>query len=272
MRLASQDVAMLADGQFVDTKLVRRLERVHDSFSVAWLEGHVDGPAGVRLERFGPVTAAVTPSRPDLDFMNRIHGLPESPDVLDEVLALYREHGLRPWVELPPGSDEIASRLADEGARPLDAVTVLYGVPTAAEPAAEVELRRVGPDEARQFGRVHLEGHGVPAGIIEVDASSFAASVGREDMIQYLARVDGEDAGAGVLFFLDGDASLANASTIERFRRRGVQTALLAQRLADAAEAGAGLITSLTTFGSDSQRNLVRAGLQVAYTKTVWRL
>ena len=57
---------------------------------VAWLEGHVDGPAGVRLERFGPVTAAVTPSRPDLDFMNRIHGLPESPGRGFEQMGLFR--------------------------------------------------------------------------------------------------------------------------------------------------------------------------------------
>ena len=91
-------------------------------------------------------------------------------------------------------------------------------------------------------------------------------------MTHYLARVDGEDAGAGVLFFHGGDAALANASTLERFRRRGVQTALVAKRLGVAAEAGAGLITGLTTFGSDSQRNMERAGLRMAYTKTVWRL
>ena len=263
---------MSAGEQFVDLELVRRLEAVLDAFSVAWLEGHVGGPAGVRLERFGPVTAAVTPSRPDLDFMNRIHGLPEEPEVLDDVLALYRAEGIRPWVELPPGSDRLASRLADEGARPLIAVTILYAVPFAQEPAPGVELRRVGRDEVLQFARVHLEGHGVPAELIEVDAPAFAASVGREDMIQYLARVNGEDAGAGVLFFHDGDATLANASTVERFRRRGVQTALVAQRLTDAAEAGAGLITTLTAFGSGSQRNMERAGLQVAYTRTVWRL
>ncbi len=62
---------------FATDKLVRRLEGAIDAFAVAWLEGHASGdnPAGIRLERFGDVVAAATPARPDLDFMNRIHGL-----------------------------------------------------------------------------------------------------------------------------------------------------------------------------------------------------
>ena len=257
---------------FVTPKLVRRLERTIDAFGVAWLAGHVGGPAGLRLERLGPVTAAVTESRPDLDFMNRIHGLPEDPARLDDVLAIYRAAGIRPWVELPPGTEELAARLADAGARPLEPVAVLY---TAAEPAevpAAPELRVVGPEEALHFGHLHLEGHGVPAGIRSLDAPGVAAVVAREDVRAYIASLDGEDVAAGVLFLHDGDASAANASTVERFRGRGCQTALLARRLTDAAHAGAELFSALTTLGSPSQRNMERAGLRVAYTKTVWRL
>ena len=85
---------MPAAQPFVDRELVGRLERVLGAFSVAWLEGLADGPAGVRLERFGAVTVSVAPSRPELDFMNRIHGLPQDPEVLDEVLSLYRREGI----------------------------------------------------------------------------------------------------------------------------------------------------------------------------------
>ncbi len=258
----------------VDRELVGRLERVIDAFAVAWLEKHVGGPADVRLERFGPVTAAWTPSRPDLDFMNRIHGLPEDPSALEEILAFYGEVGIRPWIELPPGSEGIAARLAGEGGRPLAPVSVLYAVPTEqeVEMPAGVEIRRVAKDEALDFARVLLQGHGVPPEIVDLDSPAFAATFDRGDMLHYFARVDGEDAGAAVLFFHDGDASTANASTIERFRRRGCQSALLARRLADAAEAGSGLVTTLTLFGSGSQRNMERAGFRMAYTKTSWRL
>jgi hypothetical protein len=257
---------------FVTLDLVRRLERSIDAFAVVWLEGHVGGSSGVRLERFGPVIAAVAESRPELDFMNRIHGLPEDPGRVEEVLALYREVGVRPWVELPPGCEALVAKLVDEGARPLVSVAVLYAVPEPRVVPDGPELRRVGPDEALHFAHLHLEGHGVPAEIRAVDAPGVAAALARDGVQGYLARVDGEDAAAGVLFFHEGDASAANASTIERFRRRGCQAALLAQRLTDAAEAGAELFSSLTILGSASQRNMERAGLRVAYTKTVWRL
>ena len=72
---------------------------------------------------------------------------------------------------------------------------------------------------------------------------------------------------------LDDDlAYLANASTLPELRNRGVQTALIAARIADARAAGCDTVCAGAAFGSQSQRNLQRAGLQVAYTKAVWRL
>jgi hypothetical protein len=86
---------------FAKDELVRRLEGAIDAFAVAWLEGHASGddPAGILLERFGDVVAAATPARPDLDFMNRIHGLAVAVSAaLAEVLSFYRSLGLRPWI------------------------------------------------------------------------------------------------------------------------------------------------------------------------------
>lgn len=82
----------------------------------------------------------------------------------------------------------------------------------------------------------------------------------------YLARVDGEPAGGGALSVAGGLAALFSASTRPRFRRRGVQTALLAARLA-AAAAGCDVATVQANPGSDSHRNIQRAGFQIAYTK-----
>jgi hypothetical protein len=134
------------------------------------------------------------------------------------------------------------------------------------------EVRSAGPGEALPVARLHLEGHGVPPGVIDVDAPGVATALARDDVRAYVASVDGEDAATGVLFVHGADAYAATASTVERFRGRGCQAALLARRLNDAAEAGALLFSSLTILGSPSQRNLERAGLRVAYTKTAWRL
>jgi GNAT superfamily N-acetyltransferase len=92
----------------------------------------------------------------------------------------------------------------------------------------------------------------------------FALSPGVEC---YLARVDGKVAGGGTLAIRDGVAGLFGASTLPVFRRRGVQTALLRARLARAAEAGCDLAVCLAQPGSTSQRNIVRRGFTVLYTR-----
>lgn len=83
----------------------------------------------------------------------------------------------------------------------------------------------------------------------------------------YLARVDGKVAGGGSLVLRDAVAGLFGASTLPAFRKHGVQSALLHARLARAAEAGCDLAVCLARPGSTSQRNIVRSGFQVLYTR-----
>jgi len=83
----------------------------------------------------------------------------------------------------------------------------------------------------------------------------------------YLARVDGRIAGGATLSLRDGVAGLFGASTLLPFRNRGVQTALLNARLARATRAGCDIAACLAQPGSSSQRNIVRKGFQVLYTR-----
>jgi len=83
----------------------------------------------------------------------------------------------------------------------------------------------------------------------------------------YLARVDGAVAGGATLTIHDGVAGLFGASTLPAFRKRGVQTALLETRLARAAAARCDLAACLTQPGSRSQRNVMRQGFSVLYTR-----
>jgi GNAT superfamily N-acetyltransferase len=83
----------------------------------------------------------------------------------------------------------------------------------------------------------------------------------------YLARLDGKVAGGATLTIRNGVGGLFGASTLPDFRGRGVQTALLHTRLARAAEAGCDLAVSLALPGSTSERNIVRRGFSVLYTR-----
>ena len=67
----------------------------------------------------------------------------------------------------------------------------------------------------------------------------------------------------------DDVAQLTGAATAPEHRRRGVQTALLAARLADAADAGCDIAVVTTAPGSKSQQNVQRQGFHLLYTRAV---
>lgn len=83
----------------------------------------------------------------------------------------------------------------------------------------------------------------------------------------YLALVDGKPASMATLHMADGVGCLESACTLPEFRGRGAQSALIRQRIADAAAAGCDLIVSQTGSGTVSQNNMERCGLRIAYSK-----
>lgn len=90
----------------------------------------------------------------------------------------------------------------------------------------------------------------------------------RESACNFLAFINGDVAGGGAVAAHEGVGGLFGASTLPAFRRRGVQTALLAARLAWAREQQCDIAVSITQPGSISQRNIERYDFRVAYTRT----
>ena len=90
-----------------------------------------------------------------------------------------------------------------------------------------------------------------------------------EGFVRYLAVREGEPAGGGSMRLSGGIAQLCGAATLPEHRRRGVQTALLARRLADAANAGCDVAVVTTQPGSKSQENVQRRGFELLYTRAI---
>lgn len=86
---------------------------------------------------------------------------------------------------------------------------------------------------------------------------------------QLLARRDGELAGGASLRIFESVAQLSGAATLPAHRRRGVQTALVSHRLAEAARRGCDVAVVTTQPGSKSQQNLQRFGFAVLYVRAV---
>lgn len=134
--------------------------------------------------------------------------------------------------------------------------------------APGVEVRPALPEEAELWARLLVEGF---AGTDPSVVTLLPVGTGLFRManaVPYIATVDGEPAAVGGLSFYEGVASIFGATTLERFRGRGTQNALLHARLSAAIQIGCTLATSGTPPGTSSHRNMERHGFRVAYTRT----
>ncbi len=88
----------------------------------------------------------------------------------------------------------------------------------------------------------------------------YAAAIGLPGWTHYLSLADGLPAGGSALFTDAGVSIFMVAATDPMFRGRGIQTALIGRRLADAAAAGCDLLMTETVASNASPRNFERAG------------
>lgn len=137
-----------------------------------------------------------------------------------------------------------------------------------APPERYVRVREAERTEAKLYTRIVTQGFAeqlpVTQSLLNVLEGFFHRSCGQ----CFFALVDGEIAGGAAVGAEDGIAELYGASTLPGFRGRGVQTALLARRMAWAAERNCEIATTTTQPGTSSQRNFERAGFQIAYSRT----
>jgi hypothetical protein len=134
-------------------------------------------------------------------------------------------------------------------------------------PTSGVEIRRASREELDLWvltvAQGFVENSPVTQEVLSV-MKMFASGKGTEC---YLARINGRVVGGATLAFRGKIAGLFGASTLPEFRKRGVQTALLCMRLRRAEEAGCQLAMSLARPGGASERNIMRRGFRVLYTR-----
>ena len=139
----------------------------------------------------------------------------------------------------------------------------------------DIDVRPVGPEDAKKFGQVLSEGLEAPAA-----ASWLAAfAVNQPGLTAYLA-YDGSLAVGAAALFIDGEWGwLFIAAVRPAYRNRGAQTALLARRLEDGKKAGVrtfnvGALRPAPGHGDvfASYRNIERVGFKIAYNRPNYML
>jgi GNAT superfamily N-acetyltransferase len=158
---------------------------------------------------------------------------------------------------------------------PIEISSVLYR--PVEKPAAEshnnIRVRITGPEEAQLWTETSARGwvHEHPE-FRDFILQSAALASAREQSLCFLGEMDGRPGAAGVLCIHDGVALFGGSSTIPELRRRGLQAALLEERMRYAFDHGCDLAMMVAEAGGDSQRNAERKGFRIAYTRTKWRL
>jgi len=195
---------------------------------------------------------------------------------LDVIERFFFERGAPALHEVSPLVGVAAlDLLCARGYRPIEISNVLYRLveKPAAQDHGHIRVRVIGPQEAQLWTNISVQGwaHEHPE-LLEFALQSGAICSAREQSLCFLGEVDGKPGAAGVLCLHDGVALFGGSATIPELRRRGLQAALLEQRMRYAFEHGCDLAMMVAQAGSDSQRNAERKGFRIAYTRTKWRL
>ncbi len=261
----------------IDHALAARLELTQAWRSVHYTQAQqrLDPTLGSAVLPVGDGYAVyVGPDSP----VQRVIGLgmsrPVTAAILDEIEVFFRQRQSSARIDLCPLADpSLKEQLAQRGYRLQSFQNVLVcALPRPEAPPALPDGFRITQVTAHDGPLwIQTTGQGFdasetpsPATLAIMTPNFYAANA-----TCFLAWIGDQPAGGGAMYQHGGVVELGGASTRPAFRERGVQTALLAQRLTVAAAAGCDLAIVATEPGSASQRNIARAGFQLAYTKVV---
>jgi GNAT superfamily N-acetyltransferase len=269
---------------FCDRALAARIELAEARLMAAASDAAAErgtGPAGFVIPVAGGVATFAGPDSP----FNKVAGLgfggtPGAAD-LTAIEEAFSARGAPVQVELAHLGDPATGMLLTSRGYRLTGFENVLGLALAGAPeraaAAGITVR---PSAEAEFdtwldvvtrGFAHPDDQDAQPHEQFPDAALAAAErdLAAAGAIRYVALRDGVVAGAAS-FRVAGDiAQLTGAATAPGHRRRGVQTALLSARLADAAAAGCSIAVVAAQPGSRSQQNVQRQGFDLLYTRAV---
>jgi len=255
-----------------DLQVVRRSRSIAADYCRSRLQIIADRPGNPRaaeVREFGAAFALRAPAFGPHVF-NRAYGF--SDDQIDEagqVVAWYADGAVPGSFEITPGLPAVKLvRLLQECGYRQSGFHATFGALLAPPITASVgvEVRQV--ESQKDLGAFADAYHlGWNLNDFRIPMEAWPKAPGWS---LYIGLVEGRTAGAAILYQKGDDAYLADSAVSPQFRRHGVHRALLERRCQDAASNGARTVFSGAEFLSGSHRNMIRNGLGLLYTETVW--
>ena len=254
-------------------QLIARVERFQARFHAACMSALADlpgNPFGVEVRRFGSgdgVACKVLHS--SLRGKNRVQGFSVADiDGLDDLLSFYRAEGLPCSLTVRHGemTEALFARLTAVGLWSAGSGTVPAIVPGGLadeDVAPDVTVRRSGPEEKELYLDLFQQAF---AGRDEADPE-YRPIQWAEDALpggaRYVAEFDGRPVAMASFPIRDGVGFFGTAGVLPQYRGRGVQTALIRRRLAEAPALGCDLALGGGSMNTTTYRNFERAGLRL---------
>ena len=197
---------------------------------------------------------------------------------IDRLIAFYKSRGVEPKIELASFADQtLVDALAAKGflVREFENVMVCdtdIDIDTSGQPEGlsidivDIDNRR----EVETFIKVSTSGFrptGAPVPEALWNASHQLLSLPR--CFSFLARINGIAVSGSSIDIGGKVGCLMGTSVLPDWRRRGIQSALIAHRLQFAAAKGLDLVTIHSHPGIPTERNATRLGFKLAYVKAI---
>ena len=266
-------------GKVVTKELTKYIEEIETDAiysRLSKIKMIANNPMGVEIRKYGNATAFTVQNIPGPSF-NKVKGMmDEDLAYLDDIINFYEEKGIPPRFELTPAhaTSPLYSSLTKRGLFHNDFLTNLYADPQILSDYENeyqsISIREFNGDEFDLFAELYVSAFNMPKFLKENIANNNKVLHGSLEWKFYLACYQGEPAGMGVLYIGEKGAYLAAAGTIPSYRNKGIQGKLIRYRMKEAQQRNCQLIVGQANFGTSSQNNMERAGLKIAYTKSVW--
>jgi hypothetical protein len=195
---------------------------------------------------------------------------------LDSIERFFLDHSAPVFHKVSPfAGTGVLDLLCARDYRPIEINNVLYRPVerTKTEHHGHIRVRSIGPEETQVW--TDISARGLMSEHPELGdflLQHGAISAAREQSVCFLAELGGRPGAASILCMHEGIALFGGATTIPELRRRGLQTALLHERMRYAFDLGCDTAMMVTQAGSEAQRNAERNGFRIAYTRIKWRL